>query len=85
MRQKGEQRRKIDILGRPLDIQKEYTPFPLECHEEHQPFFRKGRKVRDVIKGKKRLPLSRRKNLAKNQRAYPRNESPECGRLLMVA
>jgi transposase len=31
-------------------------------------FFRKGRKMRDVIKGKKWLLLSRWKNLAKNQR-----------------
>jgi len=31
-------------------------------------FFRKGRKMRDVVKGKKWLLLSRWKNLAKNQR-----------------
>jgi len=31
-------------------------------------FFRKGRKMRDIIKGKKWLLLSRWKNLAKNQR-----------------
>jgi transposase len=31
-------------------------------------FFRKGRRMRDVIKGKKWLLLSRWKNLAKNQR-----------------
>jgi hypothetical protein len=39
-------------------------------------FFRKGRKMRDVIKGKKWLLLSRWKNLAKGQRGVQTGSGP---------